>query len=108
MVLGRKCLGCRTCKSLLSFTYFPLKKTVQVHTEALRAATYGWEARGWRAQAAAYCKNALDVANLPPYQLATLHHILGRLHAYPDHIDIARHNIETARLQLSRSVCLFH
>jgi hypothetical protein len=69
----------------------------QIHTEALRAATLGWEARGWRAQAAAYCKNALRIANLPPYQSAALHHMLGRLHAFPGRVDLARDNIAQAR-----------
>ncbi|ELR20599.1 peptidase family c50 subfamily protein [Acanthamoeba castellanii str. Neff] len=75
-----------------------------VHTEALRAATLGWEARGWRAQAAAYCKNALRTASLPPYQSAALHHMLGRLHAFPGRVDLARDHIAQARQFLLQCV----
>lgn len=75
-----------------------------MHTEALRAATLGWEARGWRAQAAAYCKNALRTSSLPPYQSAALHHMLGRLHAFPGRVDLARDHIAQARQFLLQCV----
>jgi len=81
---------------------FLLLLFIKIYIEALRAATLGWQARGWRAQAAAYCKNALVTTNLPPYQSASIHHLLGRLHAFPGKADVAQENIALARSFLKR------